>query len=157
MQAPTTTTADRVKKMMSDLGNIDQPSFGRLAGASKSVVNQWLSGATKSITAQYAFRLQRNTGYSAEWIQTGDGPEKLPELMAADSAAASYGPANDLWKRYQAASPAARAVVDLALRPAGAPPPKDASEMLVTAVRMAILAAGDPTRQDGPNHNKTAA
>lgn len=37
-----TTTSERVALMMSEL-ELDQPGFGKIAGASKSVVNQWLS------------------------------------------------------------------------------------------------------------------
>lgn len=73
------TAAERVQKMMRDLGNLNQPSFGALAGASKSLVNQWLSGEIKSISAKYAFRLQRKTGFNAEWIQLGEGPERITE------------------------------------------------------------------------------
>lgn len=75
-------TAERVEKMMRELGNIDQPSFGALAGASKSVVNQWLSGGIQSIGARYAFNLQKKTGYNAEWIMLGDGSERLSDAKS---------------------------------------------------------------------------
>lgn len=78
------TTIERVEKMMRDLGNLDQPAFGSLAGASKSVVNQWLSGKIKSIAAEYAFRLQRKTGFNAEWIQLGEGAERVGEVIEAE-------------------------------------------------------------------------
>jgi len=86
------TTAERVEKMMAALGK-DQPGFGALSGASKSVVNQWLSGEIKSISARYAFKLQRSTGFSAEWIQTGEGPQTIAAgLQATNSQSAALEP-----------------------------------------------------------------
>lgn len=70
------TTASRVKKMLSEL-DVDQVEFGRLAGASKSVVNQWLSGGIKSINPKYAYCIEKNCGYSAQWVITGEGDEKF--------------------------------------------------------------------------------
>lgn len=156
----TTTTSDRVRKMMQALGNLDQPSFGRLAGASKSVVNQWLSGATKSITAQYAFQLQRTTGYNAEWIQTGNGPEKMEASIETAShvaeTAAEYKVSEDLLDRYRKASAAARVVVDLALRAADSRP-NNCPELLFSAVRMAILAAESHHTENQAPPNRSAA
>lgn len=146
--------------MMQALGDLDQPSFGRLAGASKSVVNQWLSGATKSITAQYAFQLQRTTGYNAEWIQTGNGPEKAsaaaPSSPHAAEPNAEYKVSEDLLDRYQKASPAARLVVDLALRPGNTRPPS-CPDLLFSAVRMAILAAESHQTDSATTPNRNAA
>jgi hypothetical protein len=51
--------------------------FGRLAGMSKSVVNQLRSGGIKSISAKYAYSLEDNTGFSSRWIQTGEGIQRL--------------------------------------------------------------------------------
>lgn len=74
------TASERVKLMMDALGK-DQVEFGELAGTSRSVVNQWLSGKIKTIGAEYAYALQKKTGYSAEWIQLGTGPEKLLRVV----------------------------------------------------------------------------
>lgn len=115
----------------------------------------------------------------SKWVKTGQiSRERIPRvarllridpaLLLADSDAtasaqiasepgATYGGALELWKRYQEASPAARAVIDIALLRPGEPAPKNATEMMTTAVRMALLAAGDTSSKDGPNHNKTAA
>lgn len=70
------TTSERVTVMMREL-DLDQVQFGALAGAPKSVVNQWLSGNIQNISAAYAFRLQHRTGFSAEWIQLGEGEKKF--------------------------------------------------------------------------------
>lgn len=70
------TTSERVTVMMREL-DLDQVQFGALAGASKSVANQWLSGNIQNISAGYAFKLQHRTGFSAEWIQLGEGEKKF--------------------------------------------------------------------------------
>lgn len=70
------TTTERVKTMIEELGT-DQVGFGTLAGASKSVVNQWLSGEIKSIHARYAYNIEQATGYSARWIMLGIGNKKV--------------------------------------------------------------------------------
>lgn len=70
------TTSERVTVMMRELG-LDQVQLGALAGASKSVVNQWLSWNIQNISAGYAFKLQHRTGFSAEWIQLGEGEKKF--------------------------------------------------------------------------------
>jgi|GEM_PF-3858995 len=51
-----------------------------LTGASKSVVNQWLSGRIASIDPRYAFRLQATTGISAEWTLLGTGDPNFPAI-----------------------------------------------------------------------------
>jgi hypothetical protein len=83
------TASERIELMMKALGT-DQPGFGTLSGASKSVVNQWLSGKIKSIDARYAFKLQKTTGFSAEWIQTGCGPEKTDSRFCLQDPPSSY-------------------------------------------------------------------
>jgi phage repressor protein C with HTH and peptisase S24 domain len=85
-----TTVASRVEKMMRELGIKENVVFGKLAGASKSVVGQWLSGDIKSISAEYAYNLQDKTAYNSRWIMLGKGPERLNseaggELQAANN------------------------------------------------------------------------
>ena len=70
------TTAERVEYMMVTLKINEQTEFGKLCGASKSVVYQWLTGRIKSIDAKYAFQLEDNTPFSARWIMLGEGKIK---------------------------------------------------------------------------------
>jgi Bacteriophage CI repressor helix-turn-helix domain len=70
------TTAERVEYMMKTLKIKEQTEFGKLCGASKSVVYQWLTGRIKSIDAKYAFQLEDNTPFSARWIMLGEGKIK---------------------------------------------------------------------------------
>jgi hypothetical protein len=62
--------------MMTTLKINEQTEFGKLCGASKSVVYQWLTGRIKSIDAKYAFKLEDSTPFSARWIMLGEGKIK---------------------------------------------------------------------------------
>ena len=70
------TTAERVKYMMETLNIDNQAEFGRLCDASRSLVNQWISGRTKNIDPRYAFKIEDNTSFSARWIMLGEGKPK---------------------------------------------------------------------------------
>ncbi|MYM31509.1 hypothetical protein GTP58_24555 [Duganella sp. CY15W] len=54
-----------------------QTALVEASGASKSVVNQWLSGKIKSIDIRFALAIERNSGYSHVWLMTGEGEKKL--------------------------------------------------------------------------------
>lgn len=70
------TTSERVTYMMATLKIKEQTEFGKLCGASKSVVYQWLTGRIKSIDAKFAFKLEDSTPFSARWIMLGEGKIK---------------------------------------------------------------------------------
>ena len=67
------TTAERVAYMMKALHIEGQTEFGLLCGASRSSVNQWLSGRIKNIDPRYAFKLEENSPFNAKWIILGEG------------------------------------------------------------------------------------
>lgn len=60
----------------------------KASGASKSVVNQWLSGKIKSIDINYALAIERELGISHIWLMTGSGePERMETLkLSSDEA-----------------------------------------------------------------------
>lgn len=94
-----TTTTERVKRMMEELGIEEQAEFGRLCGTSRSMVFQWLTGEIKSIGAKYAFRLEEKTGYRAKWIMLGEGEEKRSKdigVTPTERFAYVYAHTNDL-------------------------------------------------------------
>lgn len=70
------TTAERVSYMMKALRIEGQTEFGLLCGASRSTVNQWLSGRIKHIDPRYGFKLEENSPFSAKWIMLGEGKIK---------------------------------------------------------------------------------
>lgn len=83
-----TTLPQRLKEVMEAL-DLNQPQFGDLVGATKGAVNQWLSGLSKSIDPEYAFKLQRKSGYSAEWLMFGTEPKKIPPSYLVDNKVAA--------------------------------------------------------------------
>lgn len=74
-----TTVSERVSLMMDELER-DQVQFAVIAGTTKSVVNQWLGGGIKSIAPEYAYSIEKNSGYSARWVMLGDGPKRVEDL-----------------------------------------------------------------------------
>jgi hypothetical protein len=84
MNISMSTPAERIEKIMRDIGVKENVELGRMAGASKSVVGQWLSGQIKSIAPEYAYNLQDSTGYSAKWIMLGTGAEKISNTSQSD-------------------------------------------------------------------------
>ena len=84
-----TTVWDRVQVIKEALGIKTDAEFGRIAGASKAVVNQWKNGLIQTISANYAYSIQDKTRFSARWIMTGQGPQYLsiePDAKASKSA-----------------------------------------------------------------------
>lgn len=131
-----TSVADRVNLMLDELG-VDQPALGKLAGASKAMVNHWLSGKVKSISAEFAYNLEAKTPFSAQWIQTGRGS---PKKHSADL----------FVMRYNAADPATRTLIDLALADPGGAMPEGISPSLRVLVDMARTAIrNEQQREDG--------
>lgn len=54
-------------------GERGQTGLVKASGASKSVVNQWLTGKIKSIDIRYALNVERALGFSHIWLMTGEG------------------------------------------------------------------------------------
>jgi phage repressor protein C with HTH and peptisase S24 domain len=60
-------------------GERGQTGLVKASGASKSVVNQWLTGKIKSMDIRYALNIERELGFSHIWLMTGDGdPRHAP-------------------------------------------------------------------------------
>lgn len=71
----------RVKSICDELARDDgtggQVALASAAGASKSVVNQWLAGKIKSIDINYALEIERTLGYNHIWLMIGKGERKV--------------------------------------------------------------------------------
>ena len=60
-------------------GERGQTGLVKASGASKSVVNQWLTGKIKSMDIRYALNIERALGFSHIWLMTGEGdPRQAP-------------------------------------------------------------------------------
>lgn len=65
----------RIEKILSDKKELGQIGLAKAAEASKSVVNQWISGEIKSMRLDYALNIERNLGYDHLWLVLGQGEE----------------------------------------------------------------------------------
>lgn len=94
----TKTFQGRIEEVIADLGT--QQAVVEASGASRSVVSQWKKGLIQSIAPEYAFALQRNKGYSAEWLMLGAGKKMLSDTtLAAAIRAEKEIDANELLER----------------------------------------------------------
>jgi phage repressor protein C with HTH and peptisase S24 domain len=60
-------------------GERGQSGLVKASGASKSVVNQWMTGKIKSMDIRYALAIERELGFSHIWLMTGEGvPRHAP-------------------------------------------------------------------------------
>lgn len=79
----------RVKSICEELAREDgtggQVALAAAAGASKSVVNQWLAGKIKSIDINYALEIERTLGYNHIWLMIGKGDRKASSGSASNA------------------------------------------------------------------------
>ena len=77
----------RVKSICDELAREDgtggQVALAVAAGASKSVVNQWLAGKIKSIDINFALEIERTLGYNHIWLMIGKGDRKVSGAAAS--------------------------------------------------------------------------
>lgn len=90
------TIPERIDIIKNAVGVTEDTEFGKLAGMSKSVVNQLRTEKMKSIAARYAYKLEENTGFCAKWIQLGEGIERTDQRKKLLDK--SYSDLNDLQK-----------------------------------------------------------
>lgn len=58
---------------------LNKVQFGKLVGVSHSAVGQWESGETKSLKYAKLMKIEKETGFSANWIDTGKGSKMISE------------------------------------------------------------------------------
>ena len=75
------TIPERIARIKAELNIDEDVALAKIAGASKAMVNHWLSGRVKSIAPQYAYRLEEKTGFSAKWIQLGEGEPRTSQAI----------------------------------------------------------------------------
>lgn len=68
----------RLKTVMSSM-KWTQADLAEVTGASKQTVSGWLTDGHRTIDARFAFELQRATGFCAEWVMYGVGPERMSD------------------------------------------------------------------------------
>lgn len=73
------------------LQGIEQVDIAKAAGVTKGTVNQWISGAIKSVKLPYALGIEKAYGYNHRWLvmgelpkMAGDAQESRPDAESAE-------------------------------------------------------------------------
>jgi len=94
-----TTLIERVTQILETHPALDgkdkQKKLAVAAGASKSVVNQWLSGGIKSMHLKFALNIERNLGYNHIWLVLGEGEQRNGEISGVSPQAIEVARAFD--------------------------------------------------------------
>lgn len=80
----------RIREAMETAG-LKPLQFSKAVGVSSGAVTHWLNGATQSLKAETANRMQQVTGYNANWIITGRG-DKLASTRTTPIAHEGHTP-----------------------------------------------------------------
>ncbi len=72
------TLDERIEYVLSQCP-LNQKEIAAKLGIKSAAISQWRSGGTKSIRPEHLFPLARITGFNAEWIGTGVGPERYED------------------------------------------------------------------------------
>lgn len=75
------------ERVLEAMGSVTPARFAAAIGVSKAAMSLILSGTTKTLKHDTALAIERVTGYRAEWINTGRGPQRL---NTAEQQTASY-------------------------------------------------------------------
>jgi hypothetical protein len=84
------TLSERIQTILDEcedrLGENQQAALGRIAGASNSVVSQWMNGKIKSMDPKYAFNIEKQLGYNGYWLMLGKPHSKMKPEEPAEQA-----------------------------------------------------------------------
>lgn len=69
---------ERIAKAIAASG-MKKGEIAAACGVANSAVTQWISGESKSLRPENLYALAKATGYRAEWLAIGEGPEREPE------------------------------------------------------------------------------
>jgi transcriptional regulator with XRE-family HTH domain len=70
--------AQRIKKARLH-SNMSQSALAKRVGVTLSTVSSWESGRIKSLSTRSLLNLESATGFSARWLQYGEGPMTIAE------------------------------------------------------------------------------
>ncbi|UJW20802.1 MULTISPECIES: LexA family transcriptional regulator [Pseudomonas] len=66
---------ERIARAIKDSGK-SKSEIAKLCDVAPSAVTQWINGESKTLKAESVFALAKATGYRAEWLTFGIGPER---------------------------------------------------------------------------------
>ena len=70
---------ERIAKAIAASG-LKKGEIANACGVANSAVTQWINGDSKSIRPENLYALAKATGYNAEWLAIGEGPETAEGL-----------------------------------------------------------------------------
>jgi SOS-response transcriptional repressor LexA len=65
------------------LSGLKKGEIAAACGVANSAVTQWITGESKSLKPENLYALAKATGFRAEWLAIGEGPEKEPDSNVA--------------------------------------------------------------------------
>lgn len=114
-----TTFSDRLNQIISDSG-LTKTAFAKRIEVSQGFVSQLCSGSfnpsPRTISA-----ICREFNVRREWLETGDGPMKLPEIdtdlaiindLLADTASPTADLIRNIWRTYRQLTPEHQKILD---------------------------------------------
>ncbi|WP_235805989.1 helix-turn-helix domain-containing protein, partial [Pseudomonas syringae] len=75
------TRQERIARAIAASG-LKKGEIAAQCGVANSAVTQWISGESKSLRPENLYALARATGFRAEWLAIGEGPEQAPAFDA---------------------------------------------------------------------------
>lgn len=78
---------DRIAKAIAASGK-KKGEIAAACGVANSAVTQWISGESKSLRPENLYALAKATGFRAEWLAIGEGPEQAAEPISNVTAVA---------------------------------------------------------------------
>lgn len=75
---------ERIAKAIAGSG-LKKGEVAKVCGVANSAVTQWINGDSKSLKPENLFALAKATGFNAQWLATGEGPERAQEHDAPAS------------------------------------------------------------------------
>lgn len=118
-----TTFSDRLNQIISD-SSLTKTAFAKRIEVSQGFVSQLCSGAFNP-SARTISAICREFGISRQWLETGEGPMKLPEVdmdleIINDLLSDTAGPMADLirniWRTYRQLPPEDQQILDSFIR-----------------------------------------
>lgn len=77
------TWRDRLRRVM-EMRKIDPPKLAKMAGVSRAVPHQWLSGQTKTMNQNHVFAVADALGVNPRWLIIGKGPMEPKSVEKMD-------------------------------------------------------------------------
>lgn len=121
-------------------------------GVAASAVSQWISGTSKSLKPENLFALEAATGFRAEWLAIGKGPERVdesnvlpgPPISSPYRAIPIVGTAQMGSEGYWHALDDGEGVVDIPSRDPGAYALRLRGDSMAPAIRSGWIAVCEP-------------